>query len=104
MNIGLGLENRARFEYGISKNFFLSFQMSRFLCIRKVWIWCGFTCQQVPPPPRYLSRRSGCRAVAPEAQKGGCATSAEQVAGGTTKRQKTETVRRCDPRVLRQSH
>ena len=24
--------------------------------IRKVQIWFGFTCQQVPPPPRYLSR------------------------------------------------
>ena len=30
--------------------------MSRFVFIRKVQIWFGFTCQQVPPPPRYLSR------------------------------------------------
>ena len=56
MKIGLDLEMKATFEYSISKYVLISIQMSRFVFIRDVCIWFGFTCQQEAPPPRYLSR------------------------------------------------
>jgi hypothetical protein len=56
MEISFDSEMKARFVYSMSKYVFLSIQINRFVFIRRVEIWFGFTCQQVPPPPRYLSR------------------------------------------------